>query len=61
MFIAMRGADRLVEGDDLDQVVITAESFVKEGSGDIVVWKDGYIVAEIEEQDHEEPFTKYRS
>lgn len=59
MFLAMRGSKRLVEGDNLDRVVIAAEAFCMPGSGDIVVWQDGYIVAEIEDMDNEEPYTVY--
>lgn len=62
MYIAMRGPERIVEGDDLDQVVIAAEEFARPGAGDIVVWQDGkYIAAEIEnDPDMDEPITTYR-
>jgi hypothetical protein len=61
MYIAMRGTERIVEGTNLDQVVIAAESYLKKGDGDIVVWLDNkYIAAEIEDQDIADPFTTYR-
>ena len=61
MFLAMRGAERIVEGGNLEQVVIAAESYCRPGTGDIVVWsKHGYIVAEIEDQGNlAEPYTIY--
>lgn len=42
--------------------MIQAESCLKKGEGDIVVWLDNkYIVAEIEDMDIEDPFTSYRN
>lgn len=60
-FLAMRADKKLVQGDNLDQVVIAAERFSKPGSGDIIVWSDGYIVAEIGDLGEAiEPYTTYR-
>lgn len=60
MFFAMRGKQVLVEGSDLEQVVIAAESYSEPGNGDIIVWGGSYVVAEIEDMgDEEEPYTKY--
>ena len=56
MFLAMRGDKRIAEGENLDQVVIAAEAYCKPqcSGGNIVVWGDGYIVAEIEDQGDDE-------
>lgn len=44
-YIAMSGDKKICEGLDLDKVVKKAEQ--KKSDGDIVVWKNNYIVAQI--------------
>jgi len=61
MYLATRGSQRLIEGDDLDQVVKHAEEYMGQGLGDIIVWEDEKTIAcEIEDNGDENISIHYR-
>lgn len=61
MYLATRGSERLVEGQDLEQVVKHAEAYMGDGRGDIIVWEDEKTIAcEIEDVGEDSISINYR-